>query len=225
MIHDLFAANDNDERNFWVGLDIELLPKSGAEAKSVGCRYFFTGVECVNGHVCPRYAAGGRCVVCIQDDVAKTRKGKRVGPNGAARAHLKRAIAALSGAKTYTPSRPCKHGHMLRWVGTNNCIECEAMRKDEYREARREARLLKVYGIASADYERMAAEQDSKCAICSEAVEDRALFHVDHCHETGAISGLLCSRCNQAIGLLRDDPRIIRLAADYVERHKFEVAA
>jgi len=42
---------------------------------------------------------------------------------------------------------------------------------------------------------------------------------VDHCHATGRIRGLLCAKCNQAIGLMKDNPIFLRRAADYVERH------
>ena len=72
----------------------------------------------------------------------------------------------------------------------------------------------------------MLAEQDGKCANCrrppeqvhrkSGKVRDLA---VDHCHETKAVRGLLCTDCNMAIGLLRDDPALLRAAADYLDRH------
>lgn len=219
------AANDNEPQAFWSGLEIDRLPSSGADAKSCGCRFFYTGRPCPNGHVAPRYSAGGRCVPCVQSEASATRKTERKIKSGAARAHLVRALASLGGETTYVPSRPCKHGHSLRWVGTNNCVSCEEMRKEGYREARREARLLKKYGIASSVYEAMSEEQQGKCAICTEVIEDRSLFHVDHCHSTGKVRGLLCSRCNQAIGLLRENPNIIRRAASYVERHQAREAA
>lgn len=39
---------------------------------------------------------------------------------------------------------------------------------------------------------------------------------VDHDHATGEVRGLLCNRCNQAIGLLQDDPLIVRSALVYL---------
>lgn len=41
--------------------------------------------------------------------------------------------------------------------------------------------------------------------------------HVDHCHETGRVRGVLCFNCNSAIGKLGDDPDIVRRAAAYLE--------
>jgi hypothetical protein len=62
----------------------------------------------------------------------------------------------------------------------------------------------------------MRAAQDDRCAICSEAGPQ----HLDHDHQIGVTRQLLCQRCNQGLGLFRDDPAALRAAADYVERHR-----
>ncbi|MEU2875492.1 endonuclease VII domain-containing protein [Streptomyces sp. NPDC007070] len=41
--------------------------------------------------------------------------------------------------------------------------------------------------------------------------------HVDHCHRTGRVRGVLCFNCNSGLGLLRDDPDVVYRAADYLE--------
>lgn len=51
------------------------------------------------------------------------------------------------------------------------------------------------------------------CEICGRTSEA-----VDHNHETGEVRGFLCTACNTAIGLLRDNPQIIKAAAAYLER-------
>jgi hypothetical protein len=68
------------------------------------------------------------------------------------------------------------------------------------------------------------AEQNGKCAICE---QEKPHLYIDHCHKTSQLRGLLCTRCNTAIGQLMDDPAIIRKAADYVEhfRHALNTAA
>lgn len=57
------------------------------------------------------------------------------------------------------------------------------------------------------------------CEVCGHSPEpgERRLA-LDHDHATGRFRGLLCSRCNFAIGMLRDDPERCRAAADYLER-------
>jgi hypothetical protein len=61
----------------------------------------------------------------------------------------------------------------------------------------------------------MLAEQNGLCAVCHAATA----VHVDHDHETGAVRSLLCFNCNGGLGQFRDDPVVLRAAADYVEEH------
>ncbi len=83
----------------------------------------------------------------------------------------------------------------------------------------RKSHLKRTFGLTLEDYDRMLAEQDGGCAICGDPPGTTAL-HVDHCHETGEVRGLLCFRCNSALGNLRDDPDIITLALVYVTRQR-----
>ena len=66
----------------------------------------------------------------------------------------------------------------------------------------------------------MLEEQQGCCKICniSEADANGKRLHVDHNHVTGQVRGLLCTRCNTAIGKFKDDPKIIRNAIAYIER-------
>lgn len=80
------------------------------------------------------------------------------------------------------------------------------------------------YGITIDAYDKLLAEQGGVCAICRE-VEDikgrngavRSLS-VDHCHETGAVRGLLCGRCNTGLGYFRDSPTVLSAACSYLAR-------
>jgi hypothetical protein len=45
---------------------------------------------------------------------------------------------------------------------------------------------------------------------------DRPAEHVDHCHRTGAVRGMLCGGCNTGMGQLGDDPVALLRAADYL---------
>lgn len=57
------------------------------------------------------------------------------------------------------------------------------------------AAVAKTYGITGDDYESLLARQGGKCAICRARPKSKRLA-VDHNHVTGAVRGLLCSRCN-----------------------------
>ena len=74
----------------------------------------------------------------------------------------------------------------------------------------------KKYQMRSSDYELMLRDQNGCCAICGAKPEKGKRLDIDHDHETGEVRGLLCGLCNRALGLLKDDPGVIRHAADYV---------
>jgi hypothetical protein len=81
--------------------------------------------------------------------------------------------------------------------------------------------LKKMFGISFENYAALHALQKGKCAICNEeeksSIRGKVLnLAVDHCHETGAIRGLLCGKCNTGLGSFRDDPKLLRRAIAYL---------
>lgn len=70
-------------------------------------------------------------------------------------------------------------------------------------------------------YQELFATQGGCCACCHTplAVLRGKNLVVDHCHETSKIRGLLCHNCNLGLGNFKDDPNILRAAADYIEAH------
>ena len=77
----------------------------------------------------------------------------------------------------------------------------------------------KKYGIGIEDYNRMFAEQEGCCAICGKhQTEEEKRLSVDHCHETGAVRGLLCRKCNTGLGVFRDDPALLTIAIAYLQQ-------
>lgn len=82
------------------------------------------------------------------------------------------------------------------------------------------------YNISDEVYRHMLKEQDYRCAICGsdEPGGRHNTFPVDHCHTTGTVRGLLCDACNLGLGKFRDDPALLRAAADYLDHHTPEAA-
>jgi hypothetical protein len=83
------------------------------------------------------------------------------------------------------------------------------------------ARLAKFkrYGIDWEGFDLLWERCLGKCSICDKPLGlDSSDTHVDHCHESGSVRGILCRHCNQGLGQFRDDPERIRAAADYLER-------
>lgn len=91
-----------------------------------------------------------------------------------------------------------------------------------YREKHAErlyfAALKRRFGIGREDYERLLGEQGGVCALCQkgQSSSNKKWLCVDHDHSTGRVRGLLCSRCNQALGLLGDSEAIYLAVIAYL---------
>lgn len=86
-------------------------------------------------------------------------------------------------------------------------------------EKRRAWGLSNYYGLTSAEYLEMYDAQDGKCAICGYS-QDGKWLAVDHCHETGAVRGLLCNDCNLMLGNSGDRPDVLESGAEYLRRSR-----
>ena len=103
------------------------------------------------------------------------------------------------------------------------CKECTAAnRKKRYKpEVVRKNNLEKNFGRGILEtYQKLFKYQGGVCAICGSPENGRySHLSIDHCHDTDKVRGLLCNNCNRGIGLLKDNPEILRKVADYVEGH------
>lgn len=87
-------------------------------------------------------------------------------------------------------------------------------------ERTRARHVLYKYGLTTEAYETLLAEQDGKCAICqtSEPGGKHNTWHVDHCHDSSVVRGLLCGGCNIGLGHFGDNPTRLAAAIDYLAR-------
>jgi hypothetical protein len=106
------------------------------------------------------------------------------------------------------------------------CRECRKKRANSSRatpERKLQIRswnLKKNYGISLDQYDEMLSAQGGVCAICGDPPcgnYSQLYLQVDHCHTTGRVRGLLCGPCNLGLGSLKDSPKLLRLAAEYLE--------
>ena len=91
-------------------------------------------------------------------------------------------------------------------------------------EAHRFKNHLKRYGLTPEEYHALAASQQELCMICGEPETERhprqeakRRLSVDHDHSTGKLRGLLCRRCNRALGGFKEDTELMRKAISYLE--------
>lgn len=91
---------------------------------------------------------------------------------------------------------------------------------DEWERHRRRSWLKQKYGITPEQYDERLAAQGGVCAICGDPPEDPRGYrmHVDHCHDTGAVRGILCGPCNRGLGNFGDDVDRLLAAVEYLRR-------
>lgn len=92
----------------------------------------------------------------------------------------------------------------------------------------KERNLLKSFNLSLNDFYEMLEQQKGVCCICNQV--EKVLgnngkiksLSVDHDHKTNQLRGLLCNNCNRALGLLKDDPLVLRNAVLYLMYFKFQ---
>lgn len=93
-------------------------------------------------------------------------------------------------------------------------------------DADAEKNLKKKYGITLQQYNEMLLLQNGVCAICGQKEKVRRQkkaagperLAVDHCHESGRVRGLLCFKCNTAIGSLGDTEEMVQRVISYLAK-------
>lgn len=109
---------------------------------------------------------------------------------------------------------------VLKWQQENadrlNAYRRERRSDPTVKQAERASHLRRKYGLSPADYRRMLVSQGGVCAICRQPPPSETSLHVDHDHETNEIRGLLCFRCNNALGDFDDSVARLDSAASYL---------
>ena len=102
--------------------------------------------------------------------------------------------------------------------------ECIKKRVRKYRlnnpDKLKNAALKHKFGITLNEYSVLLSKQKHRCAICKSfgvGRKNAKYFHVDHDHETGKVRGLLCSKCNTALGLFNEDVTALKKAIKYLD--------
>jgi len=137
--------------------------------------------------------------------ISAARKGvRRIDPN--------RREKKCSDCKVVLPIESFGRNRRLGDGHNNLCRECTRVRAKE-RYHRRGGRLYR-HGLTTEQYAEMLDAQGGLCGICA----DREPAHIDHCHESNEVRGLLCQQCNTALGALGDNVEGLQRAIDYLNR-------
>ena len=94
--------------------------------------------------------------------------------------------------------------------------------RQQIAKATREWNLNSKYNITIEDYNILVKQQNNKCAICEDTFSATRGHrpHVDHCHVTGKVRGLLCPHCNMALGNFFDNEDILMNAITYLKNSR-----
>jgi hypothetical protein len=100
----------------------------------------------------------------------------------------------------------------------------DPIHKELWKEYGRRSLLKKRYGITADQYDQMEQDQEGVCAICKVKTNGgrntNSRLAVDHNHTTGVVRGLLCSMCNQGIGMFKEDAEIMLTAITYLKSYE-----
>ena len=101
-----------------------------------------------------------------------------------------------------------------------NADKVRAYRKANRERDRKSLRVWTLknrYGLTPEEFDALLQAQGNACAICKVEASGVRAWHVDHCHTTEKVRGILCTKCNPMLGFARDDVEILKSAIRYLE--------
>ena len=125
----------------------------------------------------------------------------------------------------------CKNGHTMDesnvyiYNGYKRCQACIRVSRGKiskaYKKAANHKLALKRAHWTLEQYNAALIEQRNACAICIAPFESFPKGPcADHAHDNGSSRGLLCSTCNSGLGMFKDNPTLLELAADYLRNYR-----
>lgn len=140
------------------------------------------------------------------------------------RAQIRKETARVRRAKYYAcniDKERARSSERMRRQRLENPDHVKAIKRKSYINTKATSvrrRLLKgSYGITLEQWDSAFEAQGKRCAICSSDAPNGKNWHTDHDHKTKMFRGILCGKCNVAIGMANDSPLSLRKMADYLE--------
>lgn len=106
------------------------------------------------------------------------------------------------------------------WYAVNreaHLAKQKAWRESEGGRAHKWRRTLGKYNLTQPVFDAMFTAQNGQCAGCLSVLVPGPDMHIDHCHESKVVRGLLCASCNLALGKVGDNATTLRRLASYLE--------
>jgi hypothetical protein len=132
-------------------------------------------------------------------------------------AKRRRYLADPAAAKARVKRWQQENSERLNAYRRTRRVEPEVKRRE------RAGHLKRKYGLTIEQYDAMLAAQGGGCFICGRPPRDDISLHVDHDHSTGAVRGILCFCCNNALADFQEDPVLLGKAVTYLAAHDARV--
>lgn len=119
----------------------------------------------------------------------------------------------------YGQCKPCHKERVKAWAERNYGRYMDYQRawaknnRKRVADAARRYRYRKKYGMTEAEVVELFETQEGRCRICRDKPKRP---HVDHCHKTNKVRGILCGQCNIGLGMFKDDVKRLRAAIAYL---------
>jgi hypothetical protein len=96
----------------------------------------------------------------------------------------------------------------------SRCKDCQTKYNTQYHK---EVFRFDRYGITKEAFTQMLDNQNHSCAICEIGINEKS-SHIDHCHSTGKVRGVLCEKCNKGLGQFDDNVNYLSNAIKYLNK-------
>lgn len=150
---------------------------------------------------------GSRCRACQAAYVKEWRAANRERDRETRKAYYQRDPQKVS--ELGRKYRDKKRGGPPRATPTE---EEQLLRKED-------GRLRRAYGISTAERDQIYEDQQHRCACCRKPIERRGRHtHVEHCHKTNQVFGLVCRHCNTAVGMCSNSYLKALQVAEYIKK-------
>lgn len=131
--------------------------------------------------------------------------------------------------KPGTQCKECKNKYLADYYSKKKTVLADraAQRLEEDPDFYRKSLMKSRYKMSLDEYNAMLEDQNYGCMICGGTNKSGRALAVDHKHSCcpgkttcgKCMRGLLCSSCNRAIGLFKDDSELLRKAATYIDNY------
>jgi len=158
------------------------------------------GTEFPSLNALARHYGINRCTIC-----QRLRRGMTI--DEAVRTPIRRQRKSRRAADGRLLCANCRRPIEVTGNKWNHCIPCTRRYQAE-----------RKHGVPRGTYVALWERQRGKCLCCGDRLQDatRRAPHIDHCHQTGRIRGMLCHYCNTALGMVRESRQNALALADYI---------